>query len=791
MINELKGITDDINFNDKTLAHQVKKSRELIDQVYVDITGVHVTQPEPFADASALVAAPSAPTTTPTLTPIETEPSPIVATASGQRFYERIYQTLKGDFDKTAGQYAVGIETRNKEAIAASASNIYKSVDSVQAQLSNNVASAVTTADTNLDTRTFSLSNQMEAYNTATLAAIKKYQQTNDAALKATNDVVTSHTQFIGTMRTSLSNVQSSLVPFKTSLENVQSDLSKFQTTLPGKLDSLKTELKTTMDTKDQTILKKISDQQAVQESILTTGANTANVLASYLQRMNATDGAIALTSSNLALTSSNLNSMRSNIYVASGRVGIGAFSSNKTPLADLDINNGIAASNTVIRVAGGTEGRLELGAGMSNAKLALDAAGTTMITAPGRLVLQTIGPIVAGTYDTYMQNYKMFVNGTLGIANSNAIELGVGVTGKDVNAGKIMYNTADNMLHITGAGAPNNRKIALDAEAGVNVSGPLTVASAKQLCIGSTCVSEADLKNFRKRIFICTKSDQKFVVPAGVTTIKVKAWGAGGAGGAPGGWTYGSPGGAGGFTTGSLAVTTGQVLTIIVGQGGIFEYGAPIYGGGGYRRARGDNRYCGNGGGRSAVRNGATELLTAGGGGGGGSSRASQGNTGGAGGGDSGVPGASPHNAGYGGKGGTQTAGGIGGAGDTAGNGSQFNGGNGNPGSSSVYGGGGGGGYYGGGSGSFAEPNTMAGGGGGSGYIGGCITNTGTTTAGNGITPPNVEDADYNLVSNVVVSPLGNPIGNPIGIGYGGSAGTVANGPAGYGGDGLVVISW
>jgi hypothetical protein len=84
-----------------------------------------------------------------------------------------------------------------------------------------------------------------------------------------------------------------------------------------------------------------------------------------------------------------------------------------------------------------------------------------------------------------------------------------------------------------------------------------------------------------------------------------------------------------------------------------------------------------------------------------------------------------------------------------------------------------------------------MAGGGGGSGYIGGCITNTGTTTAGNGITPPNVEDADYNLVSNVVVSPLGNPIGNPIGIGYGGSAGTVANGPAGYGGDGLVVISW
>ena len=92
------------------------------------------------------------------------------------------------------------------------------------------------------------------------------------------------------------------------------------------------------------------------------------------------------------------------------------------------------------------------------------------------------------------------------------------------------------------------------------------------------------------------TGANQTFTVPAGVTTMSVAMWGAGGGG-------NGGRGGAGAFIQGTLAVTPGQVLTVITGQGGLPGAGGGntvMFGGGGATFA--NNTNCGAGGGRSAI---------------------------------------------------------------------------------------------------------------------------------------------------------------------------------------------
>jgi len=262
------------------------------------------------------------------------------------------------------------------------------------------------------------------------------------------------------------------------------------------------------------------------------------------------------------------------------------------------------------------------------------------------------------------------------------------------------------------------------------------------------------------------------FYVPDGVTSITVKAWGAGGGSGASDGGTgVGGTGGGGGFARmNTIAVTPGETLSIRVGGGG--GGGPSTHGGGG-------------GGGYSGVFRSATPLVIAGGGGGGGSSRNSTdlwGGAGGAGGGTNGGNGSIGISA-YGstppdpdvspGYGGTQTAGGtatnttlthqntgIAGASLAGGMGAAnqddvFGGGgtagtNGGAAGGPVAlvswggsGGGGGGGYYGGagGAGGFTSPAGAGGGaGGGSGYISG----VGTLTSGSGATPANTGDSAY-----------------------------------------------
>jgi uncharacterized repeat protein (TIGR02543 family) len=221
---------------------------------------------------------------------------------------------------------------------------------------------------------------------------------------------------------------------------------------------------------------------------------------------------------------------------------------------------------------------------------------------------------------------------------------------------------------------------------------------------------------------FNYTGSNQTWTVPTGVTSATFFLIGAGGGG------NYGYGGGGGGYATGSYAVTAGQVLTVIVGQGGGAAnavsrpgvsgypgiYTPVTYGGGGRGgsfSAGWDELYYSSGGGRSAIRlpSATTDLATAGGGGGAAYSQCGYG-----GGGTTGNGAAS--------RGGTQSSGGTGassGNGYPGTNGVAYQGGD-----SKDEGGGGGGGFYGGGGGG---DNTA--GGGGSSYV--ALLTNGLTTSG------------------------------------------------------------
>jgi hypothetical protein len=239
------------------------------------------------------------------------------------------------------------------------------------------------------------------------------------------------------------------------------------------------------------------------------------------------------------------------------------------------------------------------------------------------------------------------------------------------------------------------------------------------------------------------------WTVPAGVTRIFVKMWGAGGGGGSYGGWRQGSLGGAGGFTHGLFNVVPGEVVQVRPGGVGTDRpaAGTAYPDGGGASTNGADNQYSSNGGGSSSIRipsiSATVYAMYAGGGGGGGACNGYAVNSGGAGGGLVGQCGTRSGNyttTQYG-KGGTQSAGGA------AGTGSNTTGGAGSAGQGGThqgncYGGGGGGGYYGGGSGCYGSDNSMGGGGGGSGFIHGSAL-FGATYTGSYRTPPFSGDPD------------------------------------------------
>ncbi|MET8982596.1 glycine-rich protein [Streptomyces sp. NPDC004539] len=301
-----------------------------------------------------------------------------------------------------------------------------------------------------------------------------------------------------------------------------------------------------------------------------------------------------------------------------------------------------------------------------------------------------------------------------------------------------------------------------------------------------STCTPSAGFTNCT--LFSYTGADQTFSVPAGVSSLNLQLWGAGG-GGDNAAYYTGQVGGAGGgYTTGTLAVTSGQSLMVMTGQGGNVNSTSGTYGGGGSGGNSATlNAIGASGGGMSALWTGAsfsTPLLIAGGGGGASPGADTNNPRPGAGGGTSG---GSDGVTALSGQGGTQSAGGAAGTNgsqceatsNTAGR--QWYGGNGfnvQSGRAGEGGGGGGGGYYGGGGGACQpmnprlQPNGP--GGGGSGYTGGPGITSASTTAGSSPTANNQGGAAAGTGSAQY----------PSGVGVGGA-------DSKSGGNGAVVIQW
>ncbi len=289
---------------------------------------------------------------------------------------------------------------------------------------------------------------------------------------------------------------------------------------------------------------------------------------------------------------------------------------------------------------------------------------------------------------------------------------------------------------------------------------GALWVASRPQYPL--TVTMEAGLgATAGKRVF-ATPGYYTFRVPAGITSLRAKLWGAGGGHGGVG--AVGFPGAGGGFVDAVLTVEPGEVITLEVPSGGGAAGGPGDPGAAGVSAAicaggfggTGSER-SGGGGGAAAgiIRNLAVVLCAPGGGGG--SGEAAGGAGGGATGTDGGDGGVRHGNGGTSGAGGSGGSGVGGGAAGSAGTSAE--GGDGGTGSTSGGGGGGGGRRGGGGGGA----GSTAGAGGG----GAALATGGTSAGGSGVTPGGDDDEDY-----------------AAGTGVGGDDGS-------GGGDGRIVLLW
>jgi len=278
------------------------------------------------------------------------------------------------------------------------------------------------------------------------------------------------------------------------------------------------------------------------------------------------------------------------------------------------------------------------------------------------------------------------------------------------------------------------------------------------------TTVTEPDTSAAGTNPYYSNGTFGSFTVPAGMTSASIQVWGAGGTAGFTA--TYGPPagnnGGGGGFSSGTLAVSPGQLLYMSAGEGGqdpqvtpypnpLSTYFSFLNGGvvaGGLSGVFGNTAptFAGTDVSPAPVAVAPQVYLVAGSGGARGYG-APNNRGGGAGGGLTGHAGSqtsaqNSENGESGGGGGSQTAGGVG-------VGPQAFGSNGTPGGFLTGGGGptgqgGGAGYYGGGGGAAVSGGDHGGGGGGSSYYGHPQITSGATEDGSGATGGGTGQPNY-----------------------------------------------
>jgi hypothetical protein len=245
---------------------------------------------------------------------------------------------------------------------------------------------------------------------------------------------------------------------------------------------------------------------------------------------------------------------------------------------------------------------------------------------------------------------------------NSSSISFTIADIDSTVECGTHVTKASSNttvlpVANITiGGGATQNCTVVFNGPTTGTSNVTLTVTDS--LAASDDDIFTATIVSITTQTFLYTGSTQSFVVPSGVTSISVKAWGAGGAG-ADTFLSYPGSGGGGGAISFNLGVTPGETLLFVVGGGGNFN-NAGGYNGGGEGAFDLNQQSAGGGGGMSSVRSGATVLAAAAGGGGGGGSWTTTLPHGGPGGGATGTNGTGVFGANTLGNGATASAGGA-----------------------------------------------------------------------------------------------------------------------------------
>ncbi len=173
------------------------------------------------------------------------------------------------------------------------------------------------------------------------------------------------------------------------------------------------------------------------------------------------------------------------NVVIPNGSLGIGT----STPSQALQVNGVVRigpdnSGSVQINPGGGNSGFVGFYQGNGTTRLGyLGASASNMYySAEGSAINQFSGNVGFNT-STAAHNFEL--NGSMGITAANQLEFGSGVT-KEVNAGKIWYTTANELLIVGGGTANGSRKIVLADN--VTIGGTLTVS-------GTNVPSDARLK--------------------------------------------------------------------------------------------------------------------------------------------------------------------------------------------------------------------------------------------------------------------------------------------------------
>ena len=184
---------------------------------------------------------------------------------------------------------------------------------------------------------------------------------------------------------------------------------------------------------------------------------------------------------------------------------------------------------------------------------------------------------------------FKMAVNDSLTVFNlvDGVVDEFHDESGTDEGEGSNdLYNTDDFYLNSTSP-----------------TGGAINVSAGFSL----TAVTEADTSTAGTNPGNGVGQTGEFTVPSGLSSINIQAWGAGGGAG------EGGAGGGGGYAEGTLAVTAGQVLHVIAGEGGRGNAAAPEEVGGYYNGGHSDGSAgpAAHGGGLSGVIASCTSTLS------------------------------------------------------------------------------------------------------------------------------------------------------------------------------------